>query len=80
MKAILEFNLDEHEDNMAHLRCVKSLDMMLVLWEMDQHLRAITKYAPDTMSQEVYDELVNVRKKLKEIMDDRGITFDNFIE
>jgi hypothetical protein len=80
MKAILEFDLDVHEDNMAHLRCVKSLDMMLVLWEMDQHLRAITKYAPDTQSDEVHQELLNVRNKLHEFMDDRGLTFDNFIE
>lgn len=80
MKAILEFDLNEHEDSMAHLRCIKSLDMMLVLWEMDQHLRAITKYAPDTQSDEVHEELLNVRTKLHEFMTDRGLTFDNFIE
>ena len=79
MKAILEFDLNEPEDEMAHLRCVKSLDMMLVLWEMDQHLRSNTKYAPDTMSQEVYDELIKVREKLHETMNERGLTFDNFI-
>lgn len=79
MKAILEFDLNEPEDEMAHLRCVKSLDMMLVLWEMDQHLRAITKYAPDTQSDEVHKELLNVRNKLHEFMDERGLTFDNFI-
>lgn len=79
MKAILEFDLNEPEDEMAHLRCVKSLEMMLVLWEIDQHLRSITKYAPDTMSQEVYDELIKVREKLHESMHERGLTFDNFI-
>jgi hypothetical protein len=80
MKAILEFNLDEVDDSMAHKRCVASLDMMLVLWEMDQHLRSITKYADDSMSQETYDALVKVREKLREEMDERGLMFDNLIQ
>lgn len=32
MKAILEFNLDDYSDQLAHLRCVKSQDMALALW------------------------------------------------
>jgi len=34
MEAILKFNLDEFDDRMSHLRCVKSLDMCLVLLEL----------------------------------------------
>lgn len=80
MKAILEFNLDDSEDKMSHLRCVKATEMMITLWEMDQHLRSITKYAPDSMSQETYDELVKVREMLREIMGNNGITFEGLIE
>lgn len=80
MKAVLEFNLDDHEDKMSHLRCVKATEMMITLWEMDQHLRSITKYASDSTSQETYDELVKVREMLHEIMGNNGITFDNLIE
>ena len=36
MKATLEFNMDEPEDVMAHLRCAKSLDMALALWDISQ--------------------------------------------
>lgn len=32
MKAILEFDLDNQDDQMAHLRCCKSTDMALALW------------------------------------------------
>lgn len=39
MKAKLEFDLDESDDRMAHLRCVKSTDMALVLWEMSLNMR-----------------------------------------
>ena len=80
MKAVLEFNLDDEDDAMAHLRCVKSLDMMATLWEMDQHLRSLTKYATDSTSQETYDELVKVRERLHEIMNEKGLSFDNLIE
>jgi len=80
MKAVLEFNLDDPEDKMSHLRCVKATEMMITLWEMDQHLRSITKYASDSTSQETYDELVKVREMLREIMGDNGITFEGLIE
>lgn len=33
MTAFLEFNLDNPEDKMAHLRCVTSLEMALVIFE-----------------------------------------------
>jgi hypothetical protein len=39
MKAKLEFDLDELDDRIAHLRCVKSTDMALVLWEMSLNMR-----------------------------------------
>jgi hypothetical protein len=34
MEATLKFNLDDFDDRIAHLRCVKSLDMCLVLFEL----------------------------------------------
>ena len=49
---------------------------MLTLYELDQHLRSETKYAPDTMSQEVHDALVQVRTTLHELMDSNNVSFD----
>lgn len=34
MKATLKFNLDDPEDLMAHKRCVKALEMALLLWQI----------------------------------------------
>ena len=39
MKAKLEFDLDDVDDRMAHLRCVKATDMAMVLWEMTMNMR-----------------------------------------
>ena len=79
MKAILEFNLDEQDDVMAHLRAVKSLDMALTLWDIDGYLRGQIKHAPDSMSPEVYSTLQDVRDKLYEIMSKHSIDLDELI-
>ena len=79
-KAILEFNLDEFEDETAHMRCVKAKDMALALWDLDQHLRAQTKYAPDSMPGEVYDALQETRDKLYEIMNSYNIDLDELLK
>ena len=39
MKAILEFDLDDKEDRMAHLRCIKSLDMALLIFHFQYNNR-----------------------------------------
>jgi hypothetical protein len=79
MKAILEFDLDERFDIEAHLRAVKSLDLAMTLYDMDQYLRSQTKYAPDSISSEVYDALDVARDKLYEIMSERSIDLDELI-
>lgn len=73
-KAILEFNLPE--DDEQFMLAVKGKDMMMVLYELDQELRSNTKYAPDTMSQDVYDALVKVRETLRELMSNNNVSFD----
>jgi ribosomal protein L14 len=39
MKATLQFNLDNPDDEMAHMRCVKAKDMALAIWDIQQLLR-----------------------------------------
>lgn len=79
MKGILEFNLDDSADMQAYLRAVKSTKLAITLWEMDQYLRSQTKYAPDSMPEEVYKSLQQTRDKLHEIMSDNSIDLDELI-
>ena len=81
MKAILEFNLDERDDIEAHLRCVKALDMAVVLWDMDQYLRNKMKYGnKDSMlSDDAYKALEDAREELRGFMSSRGINLDELI-
>ncbi len=80
MKGILEFDLDEPFDRVAHMRAVKAVDMASALWDMDQYLRSQTKYAPDSMPSEVYGALQETRDKLHEIMSDHSIDLDELLK
>ncbi len=80
MKGILEFDLDEPFDRVAHMRAVKAVDMASALWVMDQYLRSQTKYAPDSMPSEVYGALQETRDKLHEIMSDHSIDLDELLK
>jgi hypothetical protein len=75
-KAILEFNLDEPEERTDHLRAVKSLNIMSVLWEFDMYLRSQLKYNEDNLTNEAYEALDKAREKLYEVMNDQHVSFD----
>lgn len=78
MEAILKFNLDEPDDVVAHMRAVKALDIMLALWDIDQHLRAETKYN-ESLTGEASDALHQARERLRDAMLERGVSFDELL-
>ena len=80
MKAILEFDLNESDDKVAHKRAVKALDLCLVLWDMDQYLRSQTKYAPDDMPDVVYEALEKAREQLHEIKREYNVSLDELLK
>ena len=57
-KAILEFDLNDYDDNMAHKRAVKSTDLSLALWEIEMNLRK--KLERELESKELKNEDVEV--------------------
>lgn len=74
MKAILEFDLDNPDDKLAHLRAIKALDMTLVLWEMEHNCyREITR---DDDSDEYKQGVIETLEYLRELMKDKGIIID----
>lgn len=74
MKAILEFNLpdDDQEYDLAN----NAMRFWNVLWELDQELRANTKYAPDDMTDDDYDAYQKIRDKLHELMSENNVSLD----
>jgi len=47
MKAILEFDLNEMDDSMAHKRCAKATDMAIALWEIAYNTKKRIGYEMD---------------------------------
>ena len=79
-KAILEYNLDDADDEMAHLRAIKSLDMALVLWELAYNTKkGIHNQIEFQEIKDPYEAVDKVFEKLYEEMNERGINLDQLI-
>lgn len=74
MEAVLKFNCEDPEDARKHRRCLNADGAYRALWELDQWLRQKLKYS-DSPSPGM--ELV--REKLREVMDEANITFEDYL-
>lgn len=71
MKAMIEFDLNEPEDRMAHLRSVKATALALVIWEFSYNSRKILERVmthqrindPDEVLDLVFDEFNRLIQK-----------------
>ena len=70
MKAILEFNLPEEEEqfNVAS----KGMDWALIVWNIDQLLRNKLKYGAPTHHVHLLEEL---RDTLNNLVEDKGLQY-----
>ncbi len=82
MKAILEFNLDEMEDQMSHLRATKSTDLALALWEIKHNMKHLIENSLDDDSSSIdkqYELLDKVREFINVTLEEHGIIIDDLI-
>lgn len=78
-KATLEFDLNDSDDQMAHLRAVKSLDMALALWEIIYNTKKKIESEIEENKLDGYDTLDKVYEKIWESLDDHGIKIDELV-
>ena len=74
MKAILEFNLPDDDEEYDLVN--NAYNFWRVLYELDQELRAKTKYASDDMPADVYIAYSSIREKLHELMNKNNINLE----
>ena len=82
MKAILEFNLDEAEDQMSHLRATKSTDLALVIWEIQNNMKYVIESSLDDDGGSVdkqYELLDKVQEFINTTLEEHGIIIDDLI-
>ena len=75
-KATLEFDLNDPDDNMAHLRCVKSLDMAIVLFQITSNLKKQIMYEIDHRELKDWEAVQLVFERIHELINEHGINID----
>ena len=78
-KGILEFDLNEPDDIMAHKRAAKSLDMALALWDITHNTKKSIEWSLDGKELDKYDVLDMVYEKIYEILEEHNIKLDDLI-
>ena len=79
MKGILKFDLNDFDDKQAHLRAVKSLDLVLALMDIGNELRTKVKYASDDTSSETIKAYEDIRDDYFRILSNHGIDIDELV-
>lgn len=84
MKAILEFNLDDLDDQYAHRRCVASLDMALFIWKLVHNTKKDLSRKIDNALEEdknitPHDSLELVYDELRDLLAEHNIDIDTLV-
>jgi hypothetical protein len=81
MKATLTYNLDNPDDKMAHLRAIKSLDMAIILHELEYNLHKRIERQLEVESKQYTDmEVVQMyRDEITELVKENNINIDELI-
>ncbi len=81
MKAVLEFDLEDFHDREAHLRCMKSIDLALVISDIQSRLRKDIEWEIEKSKNEIEPgEVLNkTLEKIGEYLHTRGIIIDDLI-
>ena len=84
-KAILEFDLNDHDDKMAHKRAIKSTDLALALWEIEVNLRKRLERELEfkefkNEDVEVYDVIDMCMDNILKTISDHNIDIEDLIE
>ncbi len=84
MKEILEFDLNDPDDRMSHLRCVKSLEMALALWEIRMNLRKYSERTAEAKEfnneeSDIFNGIEIVLERIHEIFEENNIDVEELI-
>lgn len=78
-KAIIEFDLNDSDDTMAHLRAIKALDMALLLFEIAYNTKKGLEWAVGDNKIDGYGVIDKFYEKFWEEMNERGINLNDLI-
>jgi hypothetical protein len=79
-KAILEFDLNDPDDRMEYMRCNKSLNMALALWEITHTTKKGLGYSMEGKNMDQYETLEFVFERIYEIINDHTINLYEIVK
>jgi len=71
----IKYTLPEERDEL-HL-AVHGIDYYLTLWDLDQWIRECYKYNNKDYDENETNLLIKIRTKIRELMEDRGISLND---
>lgn len=81
MKAKLQFDLNDYDQKKEHLRCVKSTDMAITLFEIINNIkRNVEDDIDDEKFTDQYEVLNKVFEMINSKLDDNNINLDELID
>ena len=81
MKAQLNFDMDDADDRMEHLRCLKSLDMSLVLWELNcNSKKGFENKISVNPEMNAYDVLDMIFDEFRSLLEEHDINIDRLVQ
>jgi hypothetical protein len=78
-KGILEFDLSDQDEVIAHKRAVKSFDMAMALWEITHNTKKSLEWSLENKDIDKYETLELVFNKIYEILNENNINTEEFI-
>jgi hypothetical protein len=78
-KGILEFDLNEPDDIMAHKRATKALDLASALWDITHNTKKSIEWSLEGKELDKYEVLDLVYERIYEILEDHNIKLDDLI-
>jgi len=80
MKAVLKFNLEFPDEQKAHLRCVKSTNMAIVLFDLLCNARKSIAHDHQDASDDFMEGVEVVMKHIGKLCEDNNINIDELID
>jgi hypothetical protein len=78
-KAILEYDLNDSDDRLDHMRAVKSFDLALSLWQIVYNTRKGIENELEFKDMTNYELLDKVYGEMRDILDRHNINIDELI-
>jgi hypothetical protein len=78
MKAKLKFNLEFPDERRAHMRCVKSTDMAIVLFDILYNAKK--KIHHENESEAFVEGIDSTLNYIRELCEDRNINIDELLD